>query len=59
MMQRKRLLPPHTNIRPSIKIIYETPKRDPARDVVHNDDDFLEEEAKAYGRENVGYVASP
>ena len=48
-------MPPHTHIRPSEEFIYENPKQEPARD----DDDFLEEEAKTYGRENVGSVASP
>ena len=47
-----------TDIRPSKQIIYEMPKREPVRE---NDDDdgFLEEDAKRFGRENVGSVASP
>ena len=47
--------------RPSEVIIYETPKREPARDFDDDDDDyddeFLEEDAKTFGRENVGSVA--
>ena len=48
-------------IRPSKVIIYETPKREPVReDNVHDDDyddEFLEEDAKRLGRENLGPVA--
>jgi len=51
-----------TDIRPSKEIIYETPKREVVRE--DNDDDdneygFLQEDAKRFGRENVGSVASP
>jgi len=50
-----------THIRPSKEIIYETPKREPVRE--YNDDDyddeFIEEDVKRFGRENVGNVASP
>ena len=51
-----------TEIRPSKEIIYETPKREPVREDKDDDDDeygFLEEEAKRFGKENVGTVASP
>jgi hypothetical protein len=54
-----------THIRPSKEIIYETPKRDSVReyndndDNDHYDDEFLEEDAKTFGRENLGPVASP
>jgi len=49
-----------TDIRPSKEIIYETPKREPVREADDDDDDgFLEEDAKTFGRENVGSVASP
>jgi len=49
-----------SDIRPSKEIIYETPKREPVRE---DDDDyadeFLEEDAKRFGRENVCPVAGP
>jgi hypothetical protein len=49
-----------TDIRPSKEIIYETPKLEPVREADDDDDDgFLEEDAKRFGRENVGSVASP
>ena len=51
-----------TDIRPSKQIIYETPKSEPVREDndEHGDDDWiLEEDAKRFGRENVGSVASP
>jgi len=51
-------------IRPSKEIIYETPKHEPLREDDDDDDngndvEFLEEDAKSFGRENVGSVASP
>ena len=52
-----------THIRPSKEIIYETPKREPVREHNNNDDDdydeFLEEDAKVFGKENIGPVAIP
>jgi len=53
-----------TNIRPSKEIVYETPKREPVRvddaaDGDDYDDEFLEEDAKWFGRENIGPVPSP
>ena len=49
-----------SDIRPSKEIIYETPKREPVReDDDDYDDEFLEEDAKKFGRENVGSVTSP
>ena len=51
-----------THIRPSKEIIYETPKREPVRednDIDDYDDEFLEENAKRFGREYVGPVPSP
>ena len=49
-----------TDIRPSKEIIYEMPKREPVREDEDDDDDgYLEEDAKRFGRENVGSVASP
>jgi len=51
-----------TDIRPSKEIIYETQKSGPVReddDHHHHDDGFLEENAKRFGRENVGSEASP
>ena len=52
-----------TNRRPSKKIIYETPKRESVREDNDTDDDygdeFLEEDAKRFGIENVGPVGSP
>jgi hypothetical protein len=52
-----------THIRPSKEIIYETPKREPVRednddDDYYYDDEFLGEDAKMFGREYVGPVAS-
>ena len=49
------------DIRPSKEIIYETPKSEPVRQDDDDDDDdgFLEEDAKRFGRDNVGSVASP
>ena len=49
-----------TDIQPSKEIIYETPKRDPVRednDYDDYDDEFLEEDAKRFVRENVVPVA--
>jgi hypothetical protein len=50
-----------THIRPSKEIINKTPKRERVRE--DNDDNdydgFLEEDPKRFGRENVGFVASP
>ena len=48
-----------TDIRPSKEIIYGTPKREPVRGDDDDDDGFLEEDAKRFGRENVGAVANP
>ena len=48
---------PHT--RPSEEIVYETPKYELVRDDDDYDDAFLEEDAKTFGRENVGSVATP
>ena len=52
-----------TDIRPSKEIIYQTPKREPVRQDDNDDDDdddeFLEEDAKRFGRENLGSVARP
>jgi hypothetical protein len=51
-----------THIPLSKEIIHETPKREPVRednDDYDYDDVFLEEDAKAFGRENAGSVASP
>jgi len=47
------------DMRPSKEIIYETPKREPLRedDDADYNDEFLEEDAKRFGRENVGPVA--
>jgi len=50
---------PHTHIRPSEDFIYETPKREPGRHVGDDDDEFLDEDAKRFGRENVGSIARP
>jgi len=47
-----------THIRPSEEM-YETPKREPVRDVDDYDDEFLEEDSMKSGRENVGFVSSP
>jgi len=48
-----------TDIRLSKVIIYETPKREPLREDNDDDDDgFLEEDAKRFGRDNLGSVAS-
>jgi len=49
-----------TNIRSSIEIIHETPKRESVRkdNDDYNDDRFLEENAKCFGRENLGSVPS-
>jgi hypothetical protein len=45
-------------IRPSKVIIYEMPKREPVReDNDDSDDEFLEEDAKRFGRANLGPVA--
>jgi len=49
-----------TDIRPSKQIIYRTPKSEPLREDDDDDDDgVLEKDAKRFGRENVGSVASP
>jgi hypothetical protein len=49
-----------TDIWPSKDIIYETPKPEPVReDDDFDDDGFLEEDAKRFGRDNVGSLASP
>jgi len=51
-----------TDTRHSKEIIYETPKCEPVREDDDDDDDddgFLEEDAKRFGRENVGSVACP
>jgi hypothetical protein len=48
-----------TDTRPSKEIIYETSKCEPVREDDDDDDGFLEEDAKRFGRENVGSVASP
>jgi len=52
-----------THIRPSKGIIYETPKREHVQedndDDDEYDDEFLKEEAKRFGGENVGPVAGP
>ena len=49
-----------THMRPSEEIIYETPKREPVRDVDDvYEDEFLTEVAKKFGREYLGSVASP
>ena len=51
-----------TQIRPSKEIIYETTKRELFPKVDGDDDyddEFPEEDAKTFGRENVGSVASP
>ena len=51
------LLPPTlSHKRASEEFIYETAKRQPARQV--DDDEFLEDEAKKFGRENLCSVAS-
>ena len=48
-----------TDMRPSKEIIYETSKRETVRQDDDDDDDgFLEEDAKRFGRENVGSVAN-
>jgi len=47
-----------TYIRPPKEIIYETPKREPVLED-DDDDEFVEEDVKRFGRENVGPVASP
>ena len=46
--------------RSSEEIIYETPKREPVRDVddYEYDDEFLEEDAKKFDRESVGFVTT-
>ena len=51
-----------TEIQSSNKIIYETTKCELVRDVDDDDNDdyeFLEEESKRFGKENVGSLASP
>jgi len=51
-----------THIRPSKEIIYETPKGEPVRednDDDDYDDEFLEEDAKTFCRENLSSVANP
>ena len=54
-----------THIGPSKEIIYETPKRELVREVndddndEYYDDEFLDEDAKSFGREDVGPVGSP
>jgi len=58
------LPPTHTliHIRPSKEIIYGTPKREPVRDDDYDDyydDEFLKEDPKTFGRENIGSVANP
>ena len=52
---------PPTHIRPSEEIMHETPKREPVLNVDDHvyDDEFLEEDGKKFGRENVGSVGSP
>ena len=51
----------HTYIRPSEYIIHETPKSEPARDDDDDDyeDEFLQADAKKFGRENLTSVTSP
>ena len=48
-------------IRPFKEIIYETPKREHVREEDDDDYDveFLEEDARRFGKANVGPVASP
>jgi len=50
-----------THIRPSKEIIYETPKREWFREDNDDDydDDFLKEDAKRFGRENLGPLTGP
>ena len=50
-----------THIRPSEEVMYEAPNREPVREDDDDDfdDEYLEEDAKTFGRENVGLVASP
>jgi hypothetical protein len=51
-----------TQTRPSKEIIYETPKSEPVRENNGDDDyddEFLEEDAKRFGRENVAPIAGP
>jgi len=52
-----------THIRPFKEIIYQTSKRELAREnddeYYYYDDEFLEEDTKMFGRENVGSVGSP
>jgi hypothetical protein len=49
-----------THILQTEEIIHETPKSEPLRDVDDDyDDEFIEEDAKKFGRENIGSVASP
>jgi hypothetical protein len=46
------------HIRPSKEIIYETTKREPVQKDDDYDDEFLEEDAKTFGRGNGGPAAS-
>ena len=51
-----------THIRPSKELIYETPKRETVREDDDDDnyeDEFLEEDAKKFGRKNICPVARP
>jgi hypothetical protein len=56
-------VPTDTDIRPSKQILYETTKRESVWEYDDGndeyDDEFVEEDAKTFGRENVGSVASP
>ena len=51
-----------THIWPSKEIMFETPKHEHVpedKDDDHYNNEFLEEDAKMFGRENVGPVGSP
>jgi len=46
-------------MRPFEEITYETRKRQPVRNVDDDYDEFHEEDAKKFGRQSIGSVASP
>ena len=48
-----------THIRPSKETIYETPKHETVREYGDYEDEFLEEDAKTFVRENLGSLARP
>jgi hypothetical protein len=53
-------IPGDPQTRSSEEIIYETPKREPVRDVDYEyDNEFLEEDVKKFGGEDLGSVTTP